>query len=133
MIVQGPQAYISPSYYPSKAVDGRVVPTWDYEAVHAYGSLSLIEDKTRLLQLVDGLTRTFEAERPFPWSVSDAPSDYIDRLLGAIVGVELTVTRVEGVRKLSQNRSEEDLAGVKAGLGRSDRASDQAVAALIGR
>jgi len=127
MIVQGPNAYVSPGFYPSKAEHGRVAPTWNYEAVHLHGTLEWFEDRDRLLALVDGLTIRFEADRERPWSVSDAPADYVERLLAAIVGVELHVTRVDAAAKLSQNRNAADRAGVIAGLS-SSQPGDQAVA-----
>ena len=128
MIVQGPNAYISPGFYPSKIEHGRVVPTWNYEAVHLHGALEWFDDRDRLLAVVDGLTRHFETERHQPWSVADAPTDYVEQLLAAIVGVELHVTRVEAAAKLSQNRNAADRAGVIAGLSASSQPGDQAVA-----
>jgi len=128
MIVQGQNAYISPGFYPSKIEHGRVVPTWNYEAVHLHGTLEWFDDRDRLLAVVDGLTRHFETGRDQPWSVADAPTDYVERLLAAIVGVELQVTRVEAAAKLSQNRNAADRAGVIAGLSASSQPGDQAVA-----
>ena len=128
MIVQGQNAYISPGFYPSKIEHGRVVPTWNYEAVHLHGTLEWFDDRDRLLAVVDGLTRHFETGRDQPWSVADAPTDYVERLLAAIVGVELHVTRVESAAKLSQNRNAADRAGVIAGLTASSQPGDQAVA-----
>jgi transcriptional regulator len=128
LIVQGADAYVSPDYYPSKAEHGRVVPTWNYEAVHVHGTVDWFEDKDRLLRVVDDLTTRFEQGRERPWAVADAPADYVDKLLAAIVGVELRVTRVEGGRKLSQNKTQADRAGVIAGLSASDITGDQAVA-----
>jgi len=115
-IVRGPQAYVSPGWYESKTRHGRVVPTWNYEAVHLSGPIAFHHDAEWLRDLVTRLTRRHEGGREHPWAVTDAPPEYIDGQLRAIVGVELTVTRVEAKQKLSQNRSEADQAGVIAGL-----------------
>lgn len=108
---QGASSYISPSWYPSKKIDGKVVPTWNYITVQAHGRPTFIEDKTWLLNLVTRLTQKHESQLPTPWQVTDAPADYIDTLLGAIIGVEIEITKLEGKWKMSQNRSEEDRAG----------------------
>lgn len=115
-IFRGPQHYISPNWYPSKQQDGKVVPTWNYIVVHAHGTLTIHDDPQWLLANVTALTDQHEAASPIPWRVTDAPPDYIQNLLKAIVGVELTITRWEGKRKLSQNRSSADREGVAAGL-----------------
>jgi transcriptional regulator len=115
-IVRGPQAYISPGWYESKTRHGRVVPTWNYEAVHLTGTLAFHHDPEWLRAFVTRLTSTHESSREHPWAVTDAPPDYINGQLRAIVGVELTVTSVEAKQKLSQNRSELDREGVVAGL-----------------
>lgn len=115
-IVHGPQAYISPSWYESKARHGRVVPTWNYQAVHLTGPLTVHQDPEWLRSLVSRLTRRHEARSPRPWAVTDAPPEYVNGQLKAIVGVELTITAVEAKDKLSQNRSRLDQAGVVAGL-----------------
>jgi transcriptional regulator len=115
-IVHGPQAYISPSWYESKARHGRVVPTWNYQAVHLTGRLTIHRDPEWLRSLVSRLTRRHEETNPRPWAVTDAPPEYVDGQLRAIVGVELTITAVEAKDKLSQNRSALDQAGVVAGL-----------------
>ncbi len=116
-IFSGPQAYISPGWYPSKAAHGKVVPTWNYATVHLHGRLRAIEDPVWLRRLVERLTGTHESGRLPAWSVGDAPDDYIDAMLAAIVGIEIVVTRVEAKWKLSQNRSAADRAGVVNGLG----------------
>lgn len=116
LIVGGPQAYVSPSWYPSKAEHGRVVPTWNYEAVHLTGRVTVHDDAEWVRGVVTALTDHHEAGREDPWSVDDAPSDYVDRLLRAIVGVELVVERVEAKAKVSGARSDADRAGVIAGL-----------------
>jgi len=115
-IVRGPQAYISPGWYESKTRHGRVVPTWNYEAVHLTGALAFHRDPEWLRAFVTRLTSTHESGREHPWAVTDAPPEYVDGQLRAIVGVELTVTSVEAKQKLSQNRSELDREGVVAGL-----------------
>jgi transcriptional regulator len=115
-IVHGPQAYVSPAWYESKARHGRVVPTWNYETVHLTGTVTFLQDAAWLRELVTRLTRRHEGARAHPWAITDAPPEYIDGQLRAIVGVELTVTAVEAKQKLSQNRSELDRAGVIAGL-----------------
>jgi transcriptional regulator len=115
-IVRGPQAYISPGWYESKMRHGRVVPTWNYDAVHLTGTLAFHHDPEWLRAFVTRLTTAHESGRERPWAVTDAPPEYIDGQLRAIVGVELTVTSVEAKQKLSQNRSALDREGVVAGL-----------------
>ncbi|HRE02636.1 MAG TPA: FMN-binding negative transcriptional regulator, partial [Ilumatobacteraceae bacterium] len=111
-IVSGPEAYISPSRYASKAEHGKVVPTWNYVAVHLIGTVRIHRDPEWVLNAVTMLTDRHERPRAEPWQVSDAPSDYVEALLNAIVGVEMRVTSVDGKAKLSQNRSATDRAGV---------------------
>ncbi len=113
----GPDAYVSPSYYPSKHEHGKVVPTWNFITVQARGALSFHDDDRWKRRHVELLTEFHEGALPAPWSVDDAPSDFIDRLVKAIVGIELRVTSIEGKWKLSQNRPEPDIAGVISGLG----------------
>ncbi|KTC49153.1 transcriptional regulator [Pseudomonas fluorescens ABAC62] len=124
-------AYVSPAFYPAKAEHGKVVPTWNYIAVHAYGKAEVFTDAERLLTLVSALTERHERHRAEPWAVSDAPPDYIDGMLKAIVGFALPIERVIGKRKLSQNRSAADQAGVRDGLAASPDARDQTLARLI--
>ncbi len=114
-IFSGVNGYISPSLYATKQTTGKVVPTWNYEAVHAYGRLEIIEEPARILEVVSSLTDHHEAPRQTPWKVSDAPQEYIDAQLKAIVALVLHITSLEGVRKLSQNKSIEDREGVIAG------------------
>jgi transcriptional regulator len=114
-IFSGIDGYVSPSLYATKRETGRVVPTWNYEAVHAYGRLEVIEDTARILEVVSSLTDSYEAPRQNPWKVSDAPDEYIVRQLRAIVAVVLHIERLLGVRKLSQNKTPADRAGVIAG------------------
>jgi transcriptional regulator len=115
-IFSGPEHYISPSWYPSKQEDGRVVPTWNYATVHAYGRLVIHEDAEWLQGLVTRLTATHEAQFEQPWAVADAPPQYVDGLLKAIVGIEMRIERIEGKWKMGQNRSVEDRRGAVAGL-----------------
>lgn len=130
VIFQGPNAYISPSWYPSKTVNARVVPTWNYIAVHAYGPVEFFHDPGRLLQVVSHLTDLHEQELPVKWSVQDAPPEFIQGQLKAIVGVRIPILRIDAKKKLSQRQSAEDRAGVKAGLANSPIAGDAEVAAV---
>jgi transcriptional regulator len=116
VIVRGPDSYISPSWYASKAEHGRVVPTWNYVTAHVHGTLSIHDDVNWLADLVRRLTDQHEASLPLPWSVDDAPQKFIDGQLRAIVGVEIAITRVEAKFKLSQNRPDADIDGVIKGL-----------------
>jgi transcriptional regulator len=116
LIWSGPDAYVSPSYYPSKAVHGRVVPTWNYEAVHVEGALTWFDDLLALRALIAAETDLFEKDRPHPWSVEDAPESYVEGLTKGIVGFELSPRKIAGARKFSQNRSPEDREGVRRGL-----------------
>ena len=127
VIAHGPDAYVSPRFYPSKAEHGRVVPTWNYVTAHVYGRLVVHDDVEWLRSLVTRLTERHEASAAQPWAVTDAPAAFTTGQLRAIVGVELVITRVEAKAKLSQNRSAEDQAGVVAGLA-AGSPSEQAVA-----
>lgn len=131
VIFAGADAYVSPSFYPSKVEHGKVVPTWNYLAVHAYGSAEVFSDAQRLRDLVSALTDRHEAGRAQPWKVDDAPAHYIDGMLKAIVGFALPIRRLEGKRKLSQNRSTADITGVREGLAASADLHDQALAHLM--
>ena len=115
-IVAGPQAYISPSWYSSKAEHGKVVPTWNYTAIHFSGTITVHDDANWVRRAVTELTERHEGRRETPWAVTDAPDAYVSGQLKAIVGLHLTVERVEAKAKLSQNRSEADQDGVVAGL-----------------
>lgn len=128
VIFPGADAYISPSFYPAKAEHGKVVPTWNYVAIHAYGVAQVFHDPQRLLEIVSGLTDKHESGRVSSWAVSDAPADYIDKMLSAIVGFALPIERLEGKRKLGQNRSAADYAGVREGLTASADIKDQELA-----
>lgn len=115
LVVPGVDAYVSPGWYPSKREHGRVVPTWNYEVVHLHGELRT-HDREWTERLVRGLTDHHERTMSTPWSVDDAPGDFVERQLTAIVGISLTVGRVEAKRKLSQNRSHDDAAGAADGM-----------------
>jgi transcriptional regulator len=115
-IFLGPHAYVSPSFYPSKAVAGKAVPTWNYITVHARGGIRWIQDGDWLRAHVGALSAAHEAGRENPWTIGDAPAGYVDGLLRAIVGFELTVASLEGKWKLSQNRDAADRTGVRDGL-----------------
>lgn len=128
VVFTGGDAYVSPSFYPAKAEHGKVVPTWNYLAVHAYGQAEVFDEPPRLLELVSSLTDRHEADRASPWQVTDAPADYIDGMLRAIVGFALPITRLEGKRKLSQNRSPADVQGVRQGLAASTDILDRNLA-----
>ncbi|HEX9490409.1 MAG TPA: FMN-binding negative transcriptional regulator [Stellaceae bacterium] len=130
-IFLGPDAYITPAWYETKRQSGKVVPTWNYVAIHAYGPLTFYEDRDRLLALVTRLTETHEAARDQPWAVSDAPKDFIAGMLKAIVGFELPIARLEGKWKMSQNRPAADRAGVVAGLTREGGPEEGAVAEIV--
>ena len=130
-IFAGPEAYVTPSWYATKQETHKVVPTWNYVAVHAYGPVEFFDDADRLLDVITRLTDLHEQSRKDRWAVADAPADFIKAQLKGIVGLRLPITRLEGKRKMSQNRSAADRAGVAAGLAASDRASERAAAALI--
>lgn len=115
-IFHGPQAYITPNWYPAKREHGKVVPTWNYQVVHVHGRLRLIDDPHWLREMVTTLTERFESERERPWRVSDAPDDYIAAMCRAIVGIEITVDRLEGKRKASQHKSLDERRAIHQGL-----------------
>jgi transcriptional regulator len=131
VIFQGPQTYITPSWYQTKKETGKVVPTFNYIVLHAYGAMRVIEDAGWLRKFVGGLTDRFEASRAQPWAVTDAPEDFIAMQLRAIIGIEISVTRLIGKWKTSQNRPAADQKGVVAGLRESDDAVAQAMAAAV--
>jgi transcriptional regulator len=130
-IFAGPDAYVTPSWYALKQETGKVVPTWNYVTVHASGPVEFFDDATRLLDVVTRLTDLHERERAAPWSVSDAPPEFIQAQLRGIVGLRMPIAVIEGKRKLSQNRSPADRAGVAAGLAESERPTERHVATLI--
>ena len=133
VVFQGPQAYITPSSYPTKLVSGEVVPTWNYAVVHAHGLARAIHDRPWLLELVTDLTEGHESGQAHPWQVADAPPEFIDRLLGIIVGIELPIEKLVGKWKVSQNRSEADRRGVVSELAARDDDESQAMASLVRR
>ena len=116
VIFQGPDGYITPSYYAAKQEHGKVVPTWNYLAIHAYGILKAFDDPARLLDVVTRLTNRHEIQRAQPWAVTDAPADFVAGMLRGIVGIELQITRLDGKTKMSQNRPAADQTGVIQGL-----------------
>jgi transcriptional regulator len=130
-IFMGPDAYITPSWYEGKSRDGKVVPTWNYVAVHTYGDVEFFEEADRLLDVVTRLTNLHEALRSRPWAVGDAPPDFVQAQLRGIVGVRMSITRIEAKRKMSQNRKLEDRANVIKGLSQSADARERRAAALI--
>ncbi len=123
--------YVSPDWYVSKAIDPRVVPTWNYAAVHVSGTLRFFHDADRIKELLVRLTDRFESARPTPWRMSDAPAEFVQRLVGGVVGVELQIDRMQGKWKLSQNRPRDDRDGVMAGLRREGGGDGAALADLM--
>jgi transcriptional regulator len=132
-IFSGPQHYITPSWYPEKQETGKVVPTWNYVVVHVYGHLKVIEDGEWLMAHLERLTNTHEAGFSIPWKVGDAPAEYVAALRKGIVGLEMDIERIEGKWKVSQNRSEQDRAGVAEGLAELNTAESLAMKALVER
>lgn len=116
VVFQGPSAYISPNWYATKAEGGKVVPTWNYAVVHAHARLRALPAPEEVLDIITRLTDRHEAEQPHPWQVADAPADFTQRLLGNIVGIELSITRLQGKWKVSQNQPEANRLSVAAGL-----------------
>ncbi|MBS0308040.1 MAG: FMN-binding negative transcriptional regulator [Proteobacteria bacterium] len=131
VIFQGSQAYISPNWYPSKHEHGKMVPTWNYAVVHAYGIPKVVDDAAWLLKLIGDLTDTHEASQKIPWKVSDAPQDFTERMLDMIVGLEIPITKIIGKWKVSQNRTPADRLGVAAGLTSRNDDESRAMAALV--
>ena len=128
VIFTGPDAYITPTWYPAKQEHGKVVPTWNYVAVHVYGTLRFIDDRDFLMRHLDTLTDQHESSQPHPWAMHDAPQDFLEALARGTIGVELEITRLEGKWKMSQNRSHGDIDGVITGLGASSSERDREVA-----
>ncbi len=131
VVFQGPQSYISPSMYPSKAATGKVVPTWNYITVQARGRLRAVDDADWLLSFLDRLTGRHEAARPVPWAVADAPREYIEATLRAIVGIEIELKTLCGKWKVSQNRTPFDRDGVVYGLRSQGGAEAEAMAQAV--
>ncbi len=130
VVFQGPESYVTPSWYPSKREHGKVVPTWNFATVHAWGRPTMIEDPSWLMGQIGELTDLSEAPRPAPWSVKDAPDAYVAAQLKGIFGIEIEITRIEGKWKTSQNRPEADRVGVAEGL---REAGDEAMADLVAK
>ena len=133
VVFSGSEAYVHPGWYPAKAEHGKVVPTWNYIAVHARGPVELIEEPERLLQIVSRLSERHEAGRPQPWAVSEAPAEYLDAMLRAIVGFALPIRQLEGKWKLGQNRPAADQRGVHDGLAASPEPGARALAGRMQR
>lgn len=131
VIFQGPQTYITPNWYPTKAESGKVVPTWNYATVHVYGTGRCYDDPARLRRHLDALSAHFEAGEAQPWRPDDAPADFINQLMGSIVGVEIRIDRIEGKWKMSQNRPLADREGVVVGLRRRGQGQDLQVADAV--
>ena len=133
MIFQGPESYITPNWYPSKAEHGKVVPTWNYAVVHAYGRAEMMENKDWLRRHVGELTAQQEQAQARPWALSDAPQPYVDAMLRGIVGFRFVITQIEGKWKMSQNRELNDQLGVTKGLDQRAEGDDLEIADLIRR
>lgn len=131
VIFQGPQAYITPAWYEEKKLSGKVVPTYNYAVVHGYGKLRVIDDAQWLGQHLERLSSQQESTQTTPWKLSDAPDDYIQKMLSAIVGIEIPLTSLRGKWKVSQNRSEQDRVNIAAGLRSSQAHTAHAMAALV--
>jgi transcriptional regulator len=131
VLFTGADAYVTPSLYPSKSEHGKVVPTWNYVAVHARGTLRFVREPGALRRHLEQLTALHESGRPRPWSIADPPDGYVDKLLGAIVGVEVEIMQLDGKWKMSQNRPAADVDGVIEGLGRSEDPRQREVAEIV--
>lgn len=116
VIFQGENAYISPNFYPTKHIHHKEVPTWNYSAIHFYGKIKIISDKAEILKIISELTNIHEQVFENPWKVSDAPNDFIEKLLNAIVGIEISIEKTVAKSKLSQNKSDENKQGIITGL-----------------
>ncbi len=133
LIFQGPQSYISPSWYPSKQVTGKVVPTLNYAAIHAYGTVRMFDDLAGKRRHLTALSDHFESAYAKPWALSDAPDDYIESMCNGIIGCEITLTRLEGKWKMSQNKSEEDREGSINGLRASGETENRRIADIMAK
>ena len=131
VIFRGPDSFISPSWYPSKRENARVVPTWNYAVVHVHGVLRFVDDPAWVRSHVEALTREHEGKRDAPWAVTDAPADFIEKMVAAVVGIEISITQLVGKWKVSQNRSISDRVGVVEALERETVPSGTTIAALI--
>jgi len=131
LIFQGPQGYVTPNWYPSKRETGKVVPTWNYTAIHAFGTATVFEDVARLRAHLGALTDRFEAGSAVPWKIDDAPADFIDGMCRAIIGFEIRLSRIEGKWKMSQNKAPHDRLGVIAGLRARGGDASRAMAEMV--
>lgn len=131
VIFQGPQSYISPNWYPTKREHGKVVPTWNYAAIHITGVLTFIHDTKWKMDMLNRLTNQMESDQPKSWKMSDAPGDFIEKQLNAIVGIEILVSHAEGKWKLSQNQPEENQKGVIHGLSNSHKSGERLMAEAV--
>jgi transcriptional regulator len=131
IIFNGPNCYISANYYPTKMVTGKAVPTWNYVAVHVKGLISFVHDDTWNLNLLDSLTEHHEVQQPLPWSIADAPKEYIDKMLPAIVGLEIDITSIVGKWKVSQNQSTINKQGVFHALSGESESNAKKIAELV--
>lgn len=133
VIFQGPEIYVSPSWYLGKKEHGKVVPTWNYVVVHAYGALRIIDDPVRMRAHLEELVAAFESRRPVPWKMADALADYIEKMVGGVIGVEIPIQRLIGKWKASQNRTARDRQGVIDGLEKEGTERALAMAGLMRR
>ncbi len=131
VVFQGAQTYISPSWYEEKKRSGKVVPTYNYAVVHGYGMLRIVDDAQWLLSLLHRLTDHHEGKQTAPWNISDAPKDYIQKMLAAIIGIEIPLTKLSGKWKVSQNRPEQDRLNIAAGLRMNTEQNAQSMATLV--
>lgn len=131
VVFNGPNHYISPNYYPTKKATGKAVPTWNYISVNVKGTLSYVHDSAWLYNMIDELTQEHELGRPEPWSIKDAPENYIQKMLPAIVGLEIKISSLEGQWKLSQNQPTENKQGVIEGLLKENNSDANTMAALV--
>jgi len=131
LIFQGAQGYVTPSWYPSKKLTGKVVPTWNYIAVHAYGTAMVFEEAAKLKAHLAALTNHFERGYPLPWAIDDAPQSFIDSMCRAIIGIEIPLRKIEGKWKLSQNKSSDDRSGVINGLRAQGDSVSEVMANLV--
>ncbi len=131
VMFMGPHAYITPSWYPGKHQHGKVVPTWNYVTVHVHGVAHAIEDPDWILDVINRLTDAQEVRRTEPWKVSDAPSEYIEKMLRAVVGIEIVIERLEGRLKVSQDEDDQDRLGTVEGLQQSSTAPSLVLANLV--
>lgn len=131
VIFQGPQSYITPSWYPSKLTDGKVVPTWNYTVVHARGVARAVEDPVWIHQVISDLTQANESMNPQPWKLADAPADFIERMARAIVGIEIPIASIVGKSKLSQDEALDDRVGTADGLAKQGDANALAMSQLV--